>query len=303
MTIEEIQTFLTVVEYGTVSKAAEQLFRSQSSISKRILQLESELGYLLITRAKGQRRIELTQNGEAFLPIAQQWLALWSDTQRLKLQQKNENLSIGSIDIVNNYLFVPLYQEILYEYPTIKLSLYTHHSSEIHGLLTNRTIDIGFVFSQVRYPDIISKPVCSEQMYLICRNNSPYHDDISPSQLSSNDEIFLRWGPDYQLWHDRFWDPSEPNMITVNTGSMIPHYLKDPKSWSIAPLSLIRYAQQSSSNLVFYSIKAPPPPRVCVQLIHRYPKESHKQTIAFFEERLKEYVNNQHNKGMMSLLL
>ena len=46
MTYEQIQTFLAVVSYGTISSAADALYVSQSTVSTRLQQLEEELGPL-----------------------------------------------------------------------------------------------------------------------------------------------------------------------------------------------------------------------------------------------------------------
>ena len=50
---ETLLIFLTIVSTNSVSKAAEQLYISQSSVSKRLQQLETEIGVPLITRKKG----------------------------------------------------------------------------------------------------------------------------------------------------------------------------------------------------------------------------------------------------------
>ena len=55
---ETLLIFLTIVSTNSVSKAAEQLYISQSSVSKRLQQLETEIGVPLITRKKGTRGIE-----------------------------------------------------------------------------------------------------------------------------------------------------------------------------------------------------------------------------------------------------
>ena len=52
---ETLVTFLTIVSTNSVSRAAEQLYVSQSSVSKRLQQLETELGVSLIVRKKGTR--------------------------------------------------------------------------------------------------------------------------------------------------------------------------------------------------------------------------------------------------------
>ena len=84
MTYEQVESFLAAVTCGNISAAADYLFVSQSTVSNRIQLMEQELGISLFIRKKGHRNIELTSYGEAFIPIASQWAALWKDTQNLK---------------------------------------------------------------------------------------------------------------------------------------------------------------------------------------------------------------------------
>ena len=71
MTSLEIEAFLTVQQTGSVTKAAEQLYISQSSLSTRLRTLERELGCSLFIRGRGDRAMLLTPEGERFLPLAQ----------------------------------------------------------------------------------------------------------------------------------------------------------------------------------------------------------------------------------------
>lgn len=71
MEYKDIETFLEIVRTRNITKAAENMFLSQSTISNRLKHLEDELGYCLLQRAKGQRLIQLTQHGKEFIPIAE----------------------------------------------------------------------------------------------------------------------------------------------------------------------------------------------------------------------------------------
>ena len=66
-----IEAFLAVVNTGSISRAAEYLYVSQSSISKWIQTLEEEIGSPLIVRHKGHRTIELTTINEQIPKSAQ----------------------------------------------------------------------------------------------------------------------------------------------------------------------------------------------------------------------------------------
>lgn len=83
MKIEEIETFMCVMETCNISAAAERLFVTQGTVSHRIHSLEKELNTQLFVRHKGQRSLYLTPSGKNFIPIAHQWLSLWHDTKSL----------------------------------------------------------------------------------------------------------------------------------------------------------------------------------------------------------------------------
>ena len=289
MTYEQIETFLTVVTCGSISGAANELFVTQSTVSSRIQSLETELGAPLVIRSRGHRSIELTSYGQAFVPIASQWTSLWKHTQKLKAEEDTRVLTIASIDSVNNYTLVRLFNQHIQNYPNIKLRIHTHHSNEIHNLVQTRMADLGFVFSRVNYPNIISRPVYRELMYLICRKDSPYYEGIPCSELAVENEIFLRWGPDYQQWHDRHWSPESYAAVTVNTGSTLQRFLNTPERWAIAPMSIIHQISHNS-DLTHYRLLTPPPPRICYEIRNRYPTLGQQQAIDVFHQELEGYI-------------
>ena len=67
---QEILAFLEICRCKSISKAAEKLFISQSSLSTKIRILERKLGYSLFIRGKGSRSVMLTDKGEKFLGLA-----------------------------------------------------------------------------------------------------------------------------------------------------------------------------------------------------------------------------------------
>ena len=289
MTYEQVEAFMTIMTYGNITSAANFLHVSQSTISTRIQLLEDELGTPLLIRHKGHRNIELTPYGSAFIAIASQWTSLWKDSQNLKTLANINTLTIASVDAINNYTFVPLFNSHINNFPNIRLAIRTHHSDEIHGLIGNRIADIGFVFSRSPYPDIISRPVYRELMYLICHKDSNYHDKMTCSELDPENEIFLRWGIDYQQWHDLHFSPQRYCLVNVNTGSMLQHYLASPGRWAVAPMSVVR-AISHRTNLKYYTLAEPPAPRICYMLTNRFPTERRKAAIKIFESELESFI-------------
>ncbi|MEE3191346.1 MAG: LysR family transcriptional regulator, partial [Pseudomonadota bacterium] len=66
MDTQSLKAFIAVAEQKSFSAAAESLYLTQSAVSKRIKQLEEQLGTTLFDRHN--RTISLTEAGEALLP-------------------------------------------------------------------------------------------------------------------------------------------------------------------------------------------------------------------------------------------
>lgn len=62
MTVQQIRYFLTAARYQNFSKAAKELFITQSALSRQIAAMERELGYALFDRAG--KRVRLSPAGE-----------------------------------------------------------------------------------------------------------------------------------------------------------------------------------------------------------------------------------------------
>ena len=68
ITSRQLKAFLLTAQYHSFSRAAEDLYITQSGMSVLIRKLEDQLGFRLFERTT--RRVELTAYGEKFLPIA-----------------------------------------------------------------------------------------------------------------------------------------------------------------------------------------------------------------------------------------
>jgi DNA-binding transcriptional LysR family regulator len=74
MTLKQLQAFYWAAKLGSFAIAADRLSISQSSLSKRIAELESSLGEILFARSA--RRATLTEKGEAILDSTYQMLVM-----------------------------------------------------------------------------------------------------------------------------------------------------------------------------------------------------------------------------------
>jgi DNA-binding transcriptional LysR family regulator len=85
LNIFHIIDFLKLVECGNFSAAADELYITQSALSKHIQSLEKTLGIQLFIRNK--KKTELSDGGQFFLPYAQKFNSLFLQTLYFSLVQ------------------------------------------------------------------------------------------------------------------------------------------------------------------------------------------------------------------------
>ena len=66
MTLKEIEAFYWTAVLGNFSAAANRLHITQSSLSKRVAELEQSMGADLF--ARNSKRVELTDEGKSYFP-------------------------------------------------------------------------------------------------------------------------------------------------------------------------------------------------------------------------------------------
>ena len=94
MDMPSLKAFLSVAKLASFSAAAEALHLTQPAVSKRISQLEQQLGVKLFDRVG--RKVLLTESGTALYPRAQQLLLDMEDTRRCISSSCRNNASASA---------------------------------------------------------------------------------------------------------------------------------------------------------------------------------------------------------------
>lgn len=276
-----LETFLTVARILNISRAAEQLNLTQSTVSKRLKDLEEELGTILIERGQGSKSIYLTHAGERFLDIAQRYSVLWSQAQGIKSENITLSLTIGTLDSLNYALFPPMYRSLCQHQPHLRLNVITSHSPELYDFIERRQVDVAFTLLERSYPTILVEKCYSEPMVVIrpFSGEAPASKILHPHELNSDNELFLASGPSYKIWHDQWWNPLNNNCIHLDCAQLIFSFLYSDQQWAIVPLSVAIMAK-SKGNFQIITLSETPPERIYYKISHKYPKAS---TIASLE--------------------
>lgn len=124
---DELQLFVSVVDGGSFSAAAEQVGQSPSAVSRSLARLEAKLGTTLINRTT--RRMSLTEEGKFFLERAK---AILEDMEALeehlalRQQAPAGRLRVNAASPFMLHAVVPHVAEFRSRYPDIFLELNTN---------------------------------------------------------------------------------------------------------------------------------------------------------------------------------
>lgn len=292
MDISGIEAFLAIIETQSISKAAEKLFLSQSTVSNRLDVLEEELGVQLIKRYRGKRFITLTAKGEEFILIARQWMSLKKDTDIWINEETLSKLNIGSVDSLNAYVFPQLFRNIILNKNQLTINVSSHWSKTIFSLIECYEIDIGLVPRLIKAHNLVSEPIFSEKLVLVSNSivsSFPYL--INPQDLDVKKEIFLDWGQNFQIWHDSWWDPRDSIDIAVDTAELILKFIDIPQSWAIVTES-VAHAFKKVHSIKISELTNPPPSRVCYKIKHRNTLSKAQEPLERFEKSLNEFIKD-----------
>lgn len=174
--IFNLECFLTVVETGSFTRAAQKLNRTQSAISQQITKLEAAAGQKLITRSKP---FSLTTQGSEFYPYAKKIYTLQRDTiHRFTNPDLKGDVRLGiPEDFANIYL-----QEVLIEFtrihPNISMHIECGLTLNLYEQFKNDEFDLALV--KMHCPDDLPNGVDVWTEQLVWVGDTHYLAD-SPS--------------------------------------------------------------------------------------------------------------------------
>jgi LysR family transcriptional activator of glutamate synthase operon len=177
MTINQIMLFLAIVKQKKFSRAANNMFISQSSLSKQIKAIETELDATLFSRDNHQ--VELTEAGKIFLPFAIKFLKDYSNMlYNLSLvsnaHQPIWTIKIGTLPVLGYSGLVNHLIGIELNNSQIHLDFVNREQSELLKMLDHNQIDFAIVRIEYLAPehyDFI--PLISEDLGVLCSSKSP----------------------------------------------------------------------------------------------------------------------------------
>ena len=164
--LDALQIFKAVVDFGGVTRAAEQLHRVPSNVTTRLKQLEEGLGTKLFHRHG--RKLLLSSDGNLLLAYAEQLLRLSAEAElALRSGKPRGKLRIGTID-ATAATRLPL---VLARYhranPQVQIELVSGTTGSLLEQLSRYAIEAAFVAERFEPAGLEMIPVFHERLVVI----------------------------------------------------------------------------------------------------------------------------------------
>src|SRR5690554_2779155 len=178
MDIEHLKYFYELAKTKNFTIAAENLFTSQSVVSKKISSLEKELNVQLFDRTT--RKTSLSKAGEYILPFIESILTKQEEMlHRLTyFKSGNQNkLLIGALPVMYYYHIIELVSSFGKSHPEIKYELIEYNEHNIVVSLEKFNFELGFWGEGFDDRNVDKIPFFKDELVVVLPKNHPHAND------------------------------------------------------------------------------------------------------------------------------
>ena len=259
MKLLQMKYFQTVCRYGSITKAAEELFVSQPTISFCIKELESEFGVRLFHRR--HNRLQLTVEGSYFLDKVNYIL---QSVDALAVQMKNmgnnrNHVKIAVPAMISTFLFPQIFNAYSKNYPEVELEMLETGSLQVRKLVDASSVDLGITIRDDVVDDTYNElPLVSTELVFCVSRKHPLADrkQISFKELSDEHIILFKADSYQNIFIKRAFSEAgvEPNIMLYSSQL---YTIKQFLSYGNVGAFLYRQVAEMDKDLVCIPLEQP----------------------------------------------
>jgi DNA-binding transcriptional LysR family regulator len=169
-----LETFCRVADLKSFSKAADDLFVTQPTVSGHILSLEQSLFLRLFDRTS--REVRLTKSGEVFHDYASKILSLRKDLINALSefsQGIRGELSLGTSTIPGEYLLPRLIGDFRKEHPSFIISLKIADTKEVIQYVLQDHVEFGIIGAKLNHPSLHYEKYEEDEIIVVAPADHP----------------------------------------------------------------------------------------------------------------------------------
>jgi DNA-binding transcriptional LysR family regulator len=168
MEITQLEFFVSVIEEGGFSKAAERVYRTQPAVSIAIRRLEEEVGAPLLDRS--QKTPTLTDAGRIVYDYARRILSLRDRAREavseLRTLQRGR-VRVGANESTSLYLLPDVILAFRERHPAVKVEIFRHTSERLPREVLAGNLDFALTAYEPEESDLEAFAVFEDELVLV----------------------------------------------------------------------------------------------------------------------------------------
>jgi DNA-binding transcriptional LysR family regulator len=220
----QLTAFSTLARTGSFTRAAQELYLTQSAISHAIKALEEQAGCRLVERAG--RRVALTQSGEQFLRHVDKILGEMKAARRgldELTRWGHGRLRIGASTTACQYILPTVLREFKQSFPKCVITIDPGDHARQMELLLNNRIDLALMLEPENAKELAFVPLFSDEMRFLVAPSHAWARAGRVARDSFEEETLILYNHTsytFRLVKDYFRDEELPLTNILELGSM-----------------------------------------------------------------------------------
>jgi DNA-binding transcriptional LysR family regulator len=226
ITLTQLRSFLAVLETGSVTAAAEELYVTQPSVSAAVSALSKELGVDLTNRMG--RSVEPTAAGEAFAPYAAHVIGLLDQGGRAAREVAGaaaRELRIAAVTTAAEHIVPQLVQEFSASHPELTLTLDVGNRQRVFRELASHRADVAIGGRPPPGGQLSGEPFLDNPILLITAPGDPLarRHSVPVGELGTRPWLLRETGSGTRSMTEEFLARHElsPRMLTMGSNGAI----------------------------------------------------------------------------------
>ncbi len=268
MQLREFEYVLKISETHNLSRAAEELFIAQSTLSHALNRIEAEVGAPLFDRSRIP--LIITAAGEIYIEKAKEILAINADIKNqikdINNYQRNE-VTIGITRFLQLYYLPSIIPPLKKKYPTMKINIVVGTAQALAGKLADGTLDFAFI-PPTTQDNVKNIPIGSCKSLLVMSAKNPLAKNYKPlkngyptmsfTQLANEDFLIMTSS---HFLRERFFQLCKKYEMAPNVGLELDSFLSltatvaNGYGVALLPEPIVKEHLDHAAKLAVYNIK------------------------------------------------
>lgn len=240
METQSLRTFLALCQYKNFSRTADSLFITQSTVSKRIAELEREVEQILFRRDK--KHVTLTDEGWVFMSYAKRIVELEeASVKDMNAYAIYKNyLRLGATNSIYECHLIPLISRYLNK-KTNAVKISVGHSSDLLLMLQDGTLDVVFSYFPFHKIGFDCLAFHTDELVLVTGfENRLYESGIIKSSLKDLNYLMCNFAlKEVGTFIRELFPQHYPFSFEIDNSTKLIPYLIKGTGYSFLPLKMV----------------------------------------------------------------